>query len=310
LPEHDPTGSHDHPIISRFAGSVIMGYKVVDFDAMMLPLAPFQNRSFSKIESPKGRITRIAYAAPPNKSILEISTNFEQALQSAGFKRLYSCHTTPEDPACGDAFDISEALLPDRILHSLSSDVPTQNSMIDTFFPSGGELFIESARLERTDGPVDVLLMISAGEGQPAGIYLQICEARAMAADQVTVDAKGMAQGLSQQGHIALYGIHFGTDSSAINADSNSTLSEMVSLMKSQPELKVYIVGHTDNSGSLEHNLTLSTQRAQAVVKALQDMGVPPNRMAAKGMASFSPVATNETDEGKARNRRVELVKQ
>lgn len=77
-----------------------MGHEAIDFDAMTLPLGPFQNDAFDKAESSKGRITRIAYAAPSGKSILEISTHFEQALQSAGFQKRYSCYGTPEDPAC------------------------------------------------------------------------------------------------------------------------------------------------------------------------------------------------------------------
>jgi outer membrane protein OmpA-like peptidoglycan-associated protein len=310
IPTRDPQGAHDHPVITRFAGSVIMGYEATEFDAMTLPMGAFKNNAFEKTESAKGHITRIAYVAPPGKSVLEISTNFEQELQKAGFQKRYSCYGTLGDSACGNAYDTSQAVLPNDVLWALSSDAGRHDAMINVIYPTGDKIFIETARLNRKDAPLDIVLMVSGEEGKPTGIYLQICESKAMATGQVTVDAKAMAQGLSQDGHIPLYGIHFGTNSATINADSNSTLGEMASLMKSQPELKVYIVGHTDNSGSLENNLTLSSQRAQAVVKALQDMGVPANRMAPKGMASFSPVATNETDEGKARNRRVELVKQ
>jgi OmpA-OmpF porin, OOP family len=202
----------------------------------------------------------------------------------------------------GDTFNTAEAVLPNRILWALSSDARLHNAMNDIIYPNRSQIFIETARLDRPEGPVDMVLMVSGDEGKPAGIYLQICEAKTMITGQVTVDAKGMAQGLAQQGHIALYGIHFDTDSATINADSNPTLGEMALLMKSQPALKVYIVGHTDNTGTPDHNLTLSTQRAQAVVKALQDRGVPAAGMTAKGLASLAPVAPNTTDEGKAKN--------
>jgi outer membrane protein OmpA-like peptidoglycan-associated protein len=132
-----------------------------------------------------------------------------------------------------------------------------------------------------------------------------------MATGEVTVDAKAMSQGLAQNGHIALYGIHFASDSAVLGEDSAATLAEMAKLLKAQPALKVYIVGHTDDSGSLAHNLALSQQRAEAVVKALETQyGIAPARLAAKGLASYAPVASNRDDAGKARNRRVELVEQ
>jgi outer membrane protein OmpA-like peptidoglycan-associated protein len=310
IPKNDLAGTHDHPIISRFAGSTIIGYQTIDFDEAAFPLAPFKNGAFVKSDSAKGRITRIAYSAPPGKSVLEISTNFEKALDDAGFEKRFACRGTPENPSCGDAFNLSMTLVPERLLPSLTQHSGSGGSIIDALWATSDSIFIETARLDRPDGPVDVTVLINRSEGKAAGIYLQICEAKAMSTGQVTVDAKAMAQSLSQQGHIALYGIHFGTDSAVINADSNPTLGEMASLMKSQPALKVYIVGHTDDSGTLDHNLVLSAQRAQAVVKALQDLGVSADKMTAKGMASFGPVATNTTDEGKARNRRVELVEQ
>ena len=84
----------------------------------------------------------------------------------------------------------------------------------------------------------------------------------------------------------------------------------MARLLKSKAGLKVYIVGHTDDTGSLEHNLQLSQKRAESVVKALESRGVSASRLAAKGLASFAPVANNDTDAGRALNRRVELVQQ
>jgi OmpA-OmpF porin, OOP family len=311
IPKQDPPGAHDHPIISRFAGSVIMGYGTIDYDAMTLPLGPFKKGVFEQTETSKGHITRIAYAAPMGKSALEISENFEQALQNAGFQKRYSCFGTYENRACGPVYQASQAVLSDHAISGMSSlDNRVRNAMYDILYPTGGEVFIETARLDRPEGPVDLVLMISSDAGKRVGISLQICEVKAMTTGQVTVDAKGMSQGLAQQGHIALYGIHFDTGSATITGDSNPTLAQMASLMKSQPDLKIFIVGHTDNTGALDHNLTLSTQRAQAVVKALQNLGVPATRMVAKGMASFGPIATNATDEGKARNRRVELVEQ
>lgn len=310
MPQHDQAGAHDNAIVSRFAGSVIIGYKTSDFDALTIPLAAFGSTGFAKTDSAQGHVTRITYAAPAGKSLHEVASNFEQALANAGFNKRFSCNGTPGSAGCGNASGMSQALMPEDLINSLSTDTGNSNLMISTLWSNGGSVFLESAHLDRPAGAVDVVLFASGNDGQPVGIYLQINEAKAMSVGEVTVDAKAMAQGLAQQGHMALYGIHFGTDSAQVTADSRPTLQQMALLLKSQPALKVYIVGHTDNTGALEHNTALSTQRAQAVVKALQDMGIAANRMIPKGLASLAPVASNATEDGKAKNRRVELVEQ
>jgi OOP family OmpA-OmpF porin len=132
-----------------------------------------------------------------------------------------------------------------------------------------------------------------------------------MPADQVAVNSAAMSKGLQSDGKIALYGLQFATDSANLRPDSDATLKQMGDLLHQQPKLKVYIVGHTDNSGSLEHNLALSQQRAESVVTALTSrFGIAPGRLTAKGLASYSPVANNHNDADKAKNRRVEMVEQ
>jgi outer membrane protein OmpA-like peptidoglycan-associated protein len=175
-----------------------------------------------------------------------------------------------------------------------------------------GDMRQLTARLDRPEGRVDVSLLVAqAGEHQPTGILLQIIEAQAMTAGQVSVDAKAMSQGLSRQGHIALYGIHFATDSADLAADSDATLGQMAQLLKVEASLKVFIVGHTDNTGELNHNLALSQKRAEAVARALTTRyGITSQRVAAKGMASYAPVASNRDEAGRSQNRRVELVAQ
>ena len=306
LPPHDVSGSHDHPVVSRFAGSVIVGYAQKDYGTATLPLGRYdadQPGRFARSEPAEGRLTRIAYAVPAGKSALEVYRNFAQALQAAGFQLRFHCSG---DEGCG-GFDFGSALI-EPLLDQMHGD---RNLMVSTLESADGNVQSLTARLQRPGGNVDLSLLVSQNEQQPVGVLLQIVEARAMATDQVTVDAKAMSQGLAQSGHIALYGIHFATDSAVLDKSSDGTLKEMAKLLKTQPSLKVCIVGHTDNSGALAHNLALSQQRAEAVTKALiADYGIAPGRLAAKGLASYAPVASNRDDDGKARNRRVELVEQ
>ncbi|HEX7814592.1 DUF4892 domain-containing protein [Dyella sp.] len=311
LPAHDLAGSRDNPIVSRFAGSVIVGYQTSDYDQMAMPMgrSDASGQKSARIASAEGRITRIAYVVPNGASALEVWRNYQQALSHAGFQTRFSCHGDGGPQGCGSAFALARNIS-NPLLAKLNKVSATQNLMISTLWPANGNAYVETAHLTRPDGTVDVSLLVSQGDNQPTGVLLQIAEGKAMATGEVTVDAKAMSQGLAQNGHIALYGIHFASDSAALSADSDATLAQMAALLKNQPSLKVYIVGHTDDTGAVAHNLQLSQQRAEAVVKALAARGIATSRMAAKGLASYAPVASNHSDSGKAQNRRVELVEQ
>jgi outer membrane protein OmpA-like peptidoglycan-associated protein len=306
LPAHDIPGSHDHPVVSRFSGSVIVGYAQQDYGAATLPLARYdagKSTHFAGSEHAEGKITRIAYVAPVGKTALEVYRNFEQALKAAGFQLRFQC--SGED-GCG-GFDFSTATI-EPLLDEMHGD---RNLMISTLEAADGRVLALTAQLARPAGKVDLSLLVSQNDHEPVGALLQLVEAKPMASGQVMVDAKAMSQGLAQSGHVALYGIHFASDSAVLSKDSDSTLAEMAKLLKAQPSLKVYIVGHTDDSGALTHNLSLSQQRAEAVAKALAaQYGIASTRLAAKGLASYAPVASNHSDAGKAQNRRVELVEQ
>lgn len=128
---------------------------------------------------------------------------------------------------------------------------------------------------------------------------------------EVVADANAMGDDISNTGHVAVYGIYFETGKSDINEKSAEVIVQISTLLKNNSSLKLYVVGHTDNAGSVDDNLKLSKERADAVVNSLTaNYGISPDRLKAYGVASLAPVASNDTEEGKAKNRRVELVKQ
>jgi OOP family OmpA-OmpF porin len=123
------------------------------------------------------------------------------------------------------------------------------------------------------------------------------------------VDASAMAKGLGEQGHIALYGIYFDTDKAVIKPASRPTLDEIAKLLRAQPQLNVFIVGHTDNQGTFDHNVDLSRRRAEAVAAELaKSYKVANARLRTAGVGFLAPVGPNASDDGRALNRRVELV--
>jgi outer membrane protein OmpA-like peptidoglycan-associated protein len=143
----------------------------------------------------------------------------------------------------------------------------------------------------------------------PAGYAytLRIMERQAME-QRVVADAAAFKAGLAETGHVEVPGIYFDTAKADIKPESEAALNEVVKLLQADPALKVWVVGHTDNTGVEQANVTLSQARAAAVVKALATKGVAPARLSAHGAGPYAPVTENRTDEGRAKNRRVELV--
>ena len=126
----------------------------------------------------------------------------------------------------------------------------------------------------------------------------------------VEVKAADMADALATKGFVDLYGIYFDTDKSEVKPESKATLDEVATLLKVDRSLKLEVSGHTDNTGDKAHNQKLSEQRAQAVVQALvASYGIDAKRLTARGYGDAKPVAANTSDDGKAKNRRVELRK-
>jgi outer membrane protein OmpA-like peptidoglycan-associated protein len=138
---------------------------------------------------------------------------------------------------------------------------------------------------------------------------LNIIERQVMKQD-VVANAAALQAGLKENGHVEVPGIFFDFGKSDVKPESEPALKELVALLQASPVLKVWVVGHTDNVGPVESNMTLSGARAAAVVKALAQRGVGANRLAPHGAGPYAPVASNATDEGRAHNRRVELVAQ
>ncbi|MBI5896649.1 MAG: OmpA family protein, partial [Desulfobacterales bacterium] len=128
---------------------------------------------------------------------------------------------------------------------------------------------------------------------------------------EVVANAEAMGNDIHATGHVSIYGIYFDTGKSEIKPESDAALQEIANLLKNDAALKVYVVGHTDNVGSFDSNLRLSKDRADAVTNALVGKyGIAAERLKSHGVASLAPVVSNDTEDGKAKNRRVELVQQ
>ena len=142
----------------------------------------------------------------------------------------------------------------------------------------------------------------------PDNYWLTIVETKALEVSAKLVPAAALKQALDAAGHVALY-VNFATDQTAVLPTSQPMLAEVVKLLVADPALKLTIEGHTDDAGTPPHNQTLSQGRANAVMGMLIAQGIDPARLAAKGLGQTRPIADNGAEEGRAKNRRVELVR-
>ncbi len=299
----DKPGSKDHPLIGRFKGSIILGYDQRDYNEFVIALGPQTRDKNNKIVLEKsrrleGKVTRILYLSPERSSTLQVYRSYERALKKAGFQELFSCF----NPACGDLFKYTPTLSNELYGYTLSGHFRDERYL--------------SAKLSRPEGDVYVSLFVFEHTsphrkfGGRVLVQLDVIETEAGGEGEI-VNAAKMAREIAAQGRVALYGIYFDTNKAEIKPESEPTLQEIARLLQADPGLKLYVVGHTDNVGSADYNIELSRRRAQAVVEALvSKYGISADRLSPYGVGLYAPVASNDTEEGRAKNRRVELVKQ
>ncbi len=150
-------------------------------------------------------------------------------------------------------------------------------------------------------------ILVSTAAARPSG-HIVVMEKAAMTGSLGFLDASAMKAALDTDGRVALY-INFDIDASTLRPDSQAAIAEIRTLLDSNAGLKISIEGHTDNTGAAARNHQLSGARARSVLRALVDLGIDPSRLSAKGFGPDQPLADNADEAGRAKNRRVELVK-
>lgn len=293
----DVAGSKDHSLIGRYQGSEILFYKQSDFDGQRLldRAMDFKQSdvlSAANSQAVEGKVFRIRYQAPKDRSSLEIFRNYEASLKSKGFEPVFACAN--EQCTSGDTgFYRFGAAIDD-----VSQNFRYQKSVRYVL-----------AKLTRPQG--DVFAAILVGEAVDPVVRVTVVEMKPIETDKIAfVDASAMEKSIAALGHVTLYGVLFDTDKAEIKPESKPTLDEIAKFMKANPTINLIVAGHTDNQGAFDYNVDLSRRRAASVVQALVGArGVAPSRLVSFGAGMAAPVAPNDTEAGRAKNRRVELVK-
>jgi OmpA-OmpF porin, OOP family len=297
----DITGSSDHSLLKRYKGSEIKKYDKREFDEYVLLLGEVvhaagepNNVKISESEKLEGKVTKISYELPEDRSSLEVFRNYEIELKNAGFEILFTCSN---EECGGRSFN-----------HTV---VPYDTMFGDNYYD---QRYL-AAKLSRPEGDayasVYVIKNTTGGGRTKNYIYTQVdvIELTPMQEQMVKIDADEMAKEIMLSGSVSIYGIYFDFDKADIRPESEPTIAEIAKFLKEQPDIKVFVVGHTDNEGSLDYNINLSKQRAKSVVnKLINDHEIKPSRLTPEGLGFLAPVASNRTEEGRAKNRRVELV--
>jgi outer membrane protein OmpA-like peptidoglycan-associated protein len=330
LDAKDIKGSSDVAFLKRFKGSEIVAYKKVNYDKFILPLDTLKrvegkkdnhNNNYFKPKNSKaleGEHIRIVYKMPPNTSVLEAIKNYEDEVARLEGKTLFSCQ---EDSCGGDIHRASEGGGGDMSLLMFfehEEDLKTYTKE----FSAGScalmdridKLSYFSAKLPKVNAYISVAGYIGQGSWcketkNQTYIVLDVVINKERKNKMVQVKAKEMREKIKNEGKIALYGIYFDTDKATLKPDSKPTIDEIAKLLKSDKKLKLLIVGHTDNVGTFIYNKGLSKKRAQSVVKELASKySINADRLHPVGVSYAAPIAPNSTQEGRAKNRRVELV--
>jgi outer membrane protein OmpA-like peptidoglycan-associated protein len=303
--QEDIKGSKDHPLIKRFPGSTIIFYEQKKNVEYQLPLGPLIKNPdkgelyiISEKENIGGKLTRIQYKVN-NESAADVFKSYEDQIKDYGFEILIS--TQGQKP-----FDIGGRTWSLFVYKDLPDEFKNNLSRIDTVNLRRGYL---SAKFKREEGEAYIILMANQSNNSEIYIQLDIIEIKPIKRKVVATDADSIKKALTTVGHIALYDIYFEEDKYEFKPGYEPALEEVAEFLKQNPNLDIYVVSHTDLSGRLDNNLMVSKNRATTIVNALiRQYAIGPDRLIAEGVGPLSPVASNLTKEGRARNMRIELV--
>lgn len=285
----DVEGSADHPLLGRYSPSEIAKYEISEYDEQEFLVGKRDGERDPYSEIFEGALTRIYYIIPEGNSSLQVLRSFQQMLEENGFSVKFECKNTNRDRThwCGPK-------------HNPVGSWISNNFKFE-------ELRILYATRTDANGKVDVQL--SAAKNRKGIVELSAVVIEDLEFESKVIDADAVSSELTAEGKMAFYDILFETGSASLKPSSDATLGVISEVISSATNLKIIVVGHTDNEGSLDFNIDLSKARAEAVRDRLvENFAVPADRISAAGVAFLAPVSTNATAEGRTLNRRVEIV--
>lgn len=302
----DIEGVIEHSMIKRYPGQVIAWQHIENYQPYKVAVGPVTGyRAIADWIDTEGRVTRTFYKYEgEDRSYSEVYKNYLDALKAEDFEIL------------------GEGMFADRKGVAIGSrqwmevtfraNPATKPGAVGTMFSgtssSGGAGAIV-AKKERAAGTAYVVIYVEQHSKNYIGTLIDIVEEEAAETGLVVIDAEAMGSDIDEYGRVVLDGIVFDFDKATLKAESSAALEAIATYLKANPGKTFYVVGHTDSKGTFAYNRKLSSDRALTVADTLtQDYGIASDRLEPHGVGPLVPVFSNNSDAGRDKNRRVELV--
>lgn len=274
-------------------GARLVAQDSTDAGSVRLPRVPWNPAMVPDLA--EGVISRQVFVLPESSSTtLQLIEPVRKSLEEAGYEQVFTC----SDAACGGfEFRFQLDLIGEPEMHVDLGDF--RYVLMEHPTAEVHAVSLVASR-SRTEGFLHVTRVAQAEFSMP----------QSEPAEEVPAEAtqEGLILSLTSNGRVVLGDLTFATGSSDLGLGPFASLQELAGWLADNPSARVVLVGHTDAVGSLEANTALSRRRATAVMTRLVELAVNPAQLQAAGAGYLAPLATNLTEEGRARNRRVEVV--
>jgi len=302
--------------LPRVANSLLIGYRQRAAVRTEIPTGQWKKNGWETAIKSEGQCTQWLYLVPPQIDSLEVMRHYQEALAELGYQSIFQCIDFKK---CGKdvaAFYTDAAqgkqLTDSYLLKSVYAEGSVKEPRIQVVkrrdlngesyifvFAAYQDNYADSEAGERVAVIIEELRLSTNGTPSPP----------ASAAPLPALNAAELLREITANGRAVIYGIQFDDNQATIRPESTVQLEQIARLFNEQPKLSAYLVGHTDNQGDSNQSLMLSQRRAEAVMQSLiHQYGIDSARLSAMGVGGFAPLTTNAHDDGRARNRRLELV--
>ncbi len=304
----DAEGCTDHPLISRYPNAQIIWCSAEDFAEYHIATGPVTGyQHIDEWTDLEGKVYRYNYELRNTTNTMnEVHQNYRNALEKAGFELLAEGSDPNRDRMKANEVG-GKSWMP---VASRRNPLPTTSmSRLNVGSASSGGYGFVAGKLEKPEGNVFVTVSSYQYRSDIVVVQVDVIEEKPLDDGKITIDPDYLAREIATKGTVTLSGILFDFDQAIVKPESAEALAVIATYLKQHPDYKFFVVGHTDYKGNLGYNLNLSKERATAVVsKLIDDHGIAKERLEAQGVGPLAPRTTNESDIGREKNRRVELV--
>jgi OmpA-OmpF porin, OOP family len=301
----DIENSKDYPLISRFQGAVIEFYKETKWGDYKLPVNDKGKIDWKNPQTLEGKVIRIQYTTSVDNNSEYVLQNFKAAFKKAGFTILIAIANeelgvSDRPHTWGDKYYVAGGYY---------NGLNNGKFGLGFEFPAWKNNHSFIAAKGKKDGKDIYAIIYTVVCNNFTLLTQDVIEVEAVETGMVS--AENISKGIQTDGHIAVYDILFETGKSDIKPESQMAIKNVADYLNANTNKKFFIVGHTDNVGDFAANMALSENRAKAILNELvTKYTVKSEQLKAYGVSSLAPVANNSTEEGKTKNRRVDIVEQ